>query len=357
MSDKILLGTCIPDYRLKFFNCININTSNLLVVSGRSYHAKTVKYKKPFTGVYEVKNLFFFNRHLLIQILPFKKFFSATTVIMEFNLKNLSFYLVFFMRLIFNKPTFLWGHAWSKKGKGSKSEFIRLFFKKRCSGYIAYTDSQKKELEAQVPNQKIFAACNAIYDANEMTPKIIESQHINKFIYVGRLVSSKKPILLLRAFHTSIKNLPKDIELIIVGEGNEYKRLDNYILDNKLTGRVKLLGHVSNYNTLRDVYSKSIASLSPGAAGLSITQSLGFGVPIIISKNEAHGPEIEASRSNINSEFFETDNINDLSSKIISFTKNKMFWIGNRESISEFCRENYSIERMAAPFLKVFNTP
>ena len=174
---------------------------------------------------------------------------------------------------------------------------------------------------------------------------------IKNIIYVGRLTKSKKPILLVKSFHLSMKNIPNEANLLIVGDGGERELIEKYIKQNNLSNRIKLLGHIDDYEKLKELYSTSLASVSPGYVGLSATQSFGFGVPLIISKNEQHSPEFEAIKITENSMFFITNNMESLSQEITKFYKRKEMWINKRIDICNFCRENYSVEVMAESFL------
>lgn len=350
---NIIIQTSVPSYRLNFYKHLVNNCKQLKIISGDEFYTPTVKSDKNTPNVIWIKNLFFFKRKFLYQKLPWQKILKADNVVVEFNLRNISFYIVFFLRLIMLKNCYLWGHAWSRKGEKSNSEIVRFLFKKFSSGYITYTQKQKYELQKQLKNKNIFAACNSIYYSNEMTPIIAEFKNITNFIYVGRLVKEKKVFILLKAFHKIIDDLPENVRLVIVGDGVEYKMLNDYVKKNNLSNRILILGEISDYEKLKELYSTSIASVSPGYVGLSITQSLGFGVPMIISKKEPHSPEIEAVTEH-NSIFFETDNILDLGDKLISFVINKEEWLLKRELISEDCKQKYSIEKMTSPFIKIF---
>lgn len=50
-----------------------------------------------------------------------------------------------------------------------------------------------------------------------------------------------------------------------------------------------------NNEDIYDVYANALVSVSPGYVGLSLTQSLSFGVPMLIAIDEAHVPEIDAA--------------------------------------------------------------
>ena len=67
----------------------------------------------------------------------------------------------------------------------------------------------------------------------------------NHFISVGRLTKQKNFIFLLRAFSELIKK-NKDLILYIVGEGEEKKKLINYIYQNNLQKNIFLIGYKKN---------------------------------------------------------------------------------------------------------------
>ena len=173
------------------------------------------------------------------------------------------------------------------------------------------------------------------------------------FIYVGRLIKQKKPELMIKAFIAFTEN-NEDSTLIIVGDGPEKARLEKIVENNNLNDRIKFKGHISDLGTLRQLYGTAVASVSPGYVGLSITQSLSFGVPMIISKNENHAPEIEAAKEGFNTEFFNTDSAQDLASKYQYFYENKSLWSERAESIINDCKDNYTAEKMADSIIKAF---
>ena len=131
--------------------------------------------------------------------------------------------------------------------------------------------------------------------------------------------------------------------------------MDNFIHKHNLNTRVSMFGHVDDYETLKQLYSSSLLSVSPGYVGLSITQSFGFGVPMLVSKDENHSPEVEAVQENMNAVFFKTDDMKSIDEQILNFYKNKNYWLNQRDSIVERCKKQYSIEAMSNTFIEVFN--
>jgi glycosyltransferase involved in cell wall biosynthesis len=92
---------------------------------------------------------------------------------------------------------------------------------------------------------------------------------------------------------------------VFVGDGPLRGSLEREARERGLAGRVVFAGHVSALDDIRRVYEPAIASVSPGTAGLSEIQSLGFGVPTIVTDDARHGPEIEATVEGENAVFFD----------------------------------------------------
>ena len=265
------------------------------------------------------------------------------------NPRILSNWIILLIRKGLNRKTVLWGHAWPRSGKRSKSDKLRHFMRLLGSQIIVYTKTQEKELTGLMKTKPVVAASNAIYYKNEMEVNMLGD--IDNIIYVGRLTEAKKPLFLLKGFHNIIDSLPKGSKLIFVGEGEEKERLNEYITEHNIERRVLLLGHINDYSSLKSLYDSALLSVSPGYLGLSITQSFGFGVPMLISRKENHSPEIEAVIDGENSMFFETDEIQSFGKELINFYSNKSFWISQRIGICEYCKNNYSIESMGKTFI------
>jgi glycosyltransferase involved in cell wall biosynthesis len=355
-NSLIILQTVVPDYRKKLFS--NIKTqlgSNFKIYGGNYYFEKTVKTDSSIPFISSVRNVYIFNRKLLFQFGVWHFINSRNVLVLELNPRIISNWIILLIRKISRSKTVLWGHAWPRSGPHNSSDKIRGLMRNLGDEIIVYTETQKLELENKMPRKIIKTAPNAVYYSYEM----ITSQNaetICDIIYVGRLTKSTKPLFLIKAFHNAIIDLPECVTLIIIGEGDEKSNIMDYVHDNGLSSRVKILGHIGEYNILKELYASSLFSVSPGYVGLSITQSFGFGVPMLISKNENHSPEIEATIENENSLYFESDNINDLSVQILNVFSNKPYWLSKRESIVKFCKEKYSIEVMSKTFIDLLES-
>jgi glycosyltransferase involved in cell wall biosynthesis len=352
MKKLIILQTVVPDYRSKVFSYIHEKLKDSFELYGGDLSfEKSIKTDSLIDYRFPVKNHFLFNRKLSFQTGMWNIVANRNIMILEMNPRIISNWVILLIRKSLRRKTILWGHAWPRKGKESKSDMLRNIMRSLGNEIIVYTNTQKIELQNKMRAKIIKTAPNAVYYKKEMMINQ-KPDFINNIIYVGRLTKGKKVLFLTKAFNYAIKKLPKTVNLIIVGEGEEKFEIQDYIKRHQLTERIKMKGHISDYDSLKNMYDKSLLSISPGYIGLSVTQSFGFGVPMIVSKNERHSPEIEAVRENENALFFETDSIESLSNQIISFFNNKELWIEKRELICEFCKASYSVEKMSEVFIQ-----
>ncbi len=347
----VLLQTAIGDYRQEVLTILAESPQvDFQVYSGPIYFDGTTR-----TGVdlgnhlHLIQNHFLLSRKLLWQTGHWKAVLDANAAIIEFNPRIISNWALLAARKLLRRRSVLWGHAWPRSGRESKSTGLRKLMAQLADGVVVYTETQAAELRQYLPGTKIVAAPNSLYRRDQMGAALAPSGATD-FIYVGRLVAAKKPELLVRAFLSALDRLPASTRLVVVGDGPMKTALE--AMAASASGRIVFTGHVSDLAKLRDFYARSIASVSPGYVGLSITQSFAFGVPMVVSRNEPHAPEIEAMREGENSVFFETDSEIDLARVMLNLSSNSAIWLQQRTAIAGDCRERYSAEKMSSRLLE-----
>ena len=354
MKKLVLVQTVVPDYRIRFFTHLKEQLgSDYLLCGGGSYFQDSIRTPKGIGFLKEVKNHFLFGRRLLYQTGMWAEALSGDVLVLELNPRVLSNWILLIMRLFGRKKTVLWGHAWPRSGKKSGSDRFRHLMRLLSDQLIVYTVSQQHDLQKKMPRKKVLSAPNALYYRKEMQANTGDMEKINHILYSGRLTLSKKPMLLLSAFAAALDQLPASCNLLLVGSGEEERDLKKQAQRLRIADRVQFLGEIHDLPALQALYNISLLSVSPGYAGLSAIQSFGFGVPMLIADKEAHAPEIEAATADWNSVFFRCDDPNDLAKKMIYIFKEKKAWIEKRQAICATCRDNYSIELMTEPFLKL----
>lgn len=346
----LLTQVCIADYRDKFILKL-INTGDVEILVGKVYFEPTTKLSKFVESQEEVniiRNNFYFGNRICWQNLQWDKVIKYDYLVGELNPRILSTWCLLIVRALLRKKTYLWGHAWSRSGSKSKTESLRHLMRKLSSGLLFYTEDQKNEFINKYPNfkKKLSVAPNSVFLEKEMKPL----QLGKNFIYVGRLIKSKKVEVLIKGFIKYAEN-NEDGLLHIVGSGDELSALKRLANKSIYHNRIVFHGHISDIDQLEKIYINCAASVSPGYVGLSITQSLSFGVPMIISRKEPHSPEIEAMIEGFNGSFFETDDSDSLALQMEYWVKTAIKTEKLSEKIVEDCKKRYSVEKMVAGFL------
>ncbi|HFT1550815.1 TPA: glycosyltransferase [Klebsiella quasipneumoniae subsp. similipneumoniae] len=351
----VLTQMAIADYRNQFIrhlvDAMNDRDMQFKIVVGEGYFEESTKTSKFVLSLEEttvIRNSFFFKRRLAFQHLPWRTVLKADILICELNPRIISVWLVLFLRKILNKKTVFWGHVWARKGKESKTEKIRNLMRKASSSLLLYTNNQKQELlnaygEKCKKDNEIFVAPNSLYYRKDMM-NVLSSKSTG-VIYVGRLVSSKKVDVLIKAIPLVCKVEPS-IVFHIVGNGEQSNELKKMSGDLGIDENIIFYGHIADHSKLKEIYSKSFVSISPGYVGLSITQSLSFGVPMLISKDENHSPELEALQPGLNGGFFNTNDPQSLADEILKYFHGREYNMFDGEKIVNDCKHRYSVETM-----------
>ncbi len=345
-----VLQTCVPDYRLAVFDALAERSPGLKVWAGDSFFSSEIRTCAQQKDWYRpVENRFFLGRRFLWQrgVDALADFPGA--LICEFNPRILSSWWLLLRRRLAGRPTLLWGHAWGRIGRKSVYTLGRILMGRLVDGIVAYSETQARQIDLRMRGHvPVFAAPNSCVRRDECVAPHGTAQNI---IYVGRLVGEKKPRLLLEAFLEAAQFLPEDAALVFVGEGSERVPLEERARKSGFGHRVRFVGHVSETERLRDLYAAALVAVSPGYVGLSAIQCMAFGVPMLISSDEPHSPEIEACLPGETAEFFETDSTKDLGIRLRHFFAQAVIWHSRRREISEFIARRYSIEQMVNRFL------
>lgn len=346
----VLVQTVAPHYRQGFFDALVEELGDsLTILSGGEYFDANLKSEVINPRVLSnARNFFLLRRKIVFQWGVHLRAIKANVAVLEFNPRIVNTWIVAAIRKVLGRRTILWGHAYSRRGNDN---FARAAQRAFSDAMIVYTEDQRQVL-VEVLKYKggAYAAPNAVFHEKEMQP--VPSSNRHSFLYVGRLVKDKKPAIMISAFASVVSKLPNDAKLIVVGDGKERAGMEKLAAELGVADRVQMLGQISDYEKLKELYEKSIAALSPGYVGLSITQCLGFGVPLIYSRDEPHSVEIVCAKEGWNSLSFETDNAEDLGRMMLKVTSERESWISRAEQISADCRERFSIENMARGFVR-----
>ncbi len=345
----VFVQATVPFYRVRLIELMAEDAlGGLAVYVGHDYFDRSIVTDPQLaTWSMPLQNRYFLGRRALWQHGAVAPGVRAHQLILEFNPRILSVWVTLCLRRIYGKDTTLFGHAWARRGHNPISDRLRDVMRQLAGRVVVYTESEAAELRRRDPHTVVVAAGNAVYALSDAGAAPTGSASPHTFIYVGRLVAVKKPRLLLQAFLRACDAMP-GARLMFVGEGPEREGLERAARGKLTRDQVQFTGHIDRVGELRDAYSNAVASVSPGYAGLSLTQSLWFGVPMLIAREEPHAPEIEAARAGETAYFCRSDDPDAMAVGLVRFWSEREVWAQRREAIASNCATRYSLDMMAA---------
>jgi len=238
-----------------------------------------------------------------------------------------------------------------------KFNFIRKFiwkmFYKKSDYLITMTKQTKKDLEniVGIDSQKIFTIENPILHKKIKIMSLEAIDNEDKYIFnkkvfcaIGRLTHQKNFIQLLSYLKRYSDQTNCDFNLIILGEGEKRKELENYIKENKIKN-FYLLGFKDNpykYLAKSNVYICSSLWEEPGH---TLMEAGYLNVPIL-SSNCPNGPD-EIIKNNFNGLKYELGNEVDFLEKMKKISnlkkieKNKLL-INMKKTIMNYTKFRFS---------------
>jgi glycosyltransferase involved in cell wall biosynthesis len=171
----------------------------------------------------------------------------------------------------------------------TKWDSLRDFFYNKADALIFYSDYPiKKYLERGFCREKLFVAPNTVSVFNSVR---FEKSKKDSVLFIGTLYMQKGISSLLENYKLAYAINPDVIPLNIIGGGEDFKKVSNWIIDNELTDKISLLGPIYSIKDKSDYFKKAYACISPSQAGLSVLESMGYGVPFVTMHDAITGGE------------------------------------------------------------------
>jgi glycosyltransferase involved in cell wall biosynthesis len=212
-----------------------------------------------------------------------------------------------------------------------KLNLIRKFFWKLCSKNIHLITCPSIELKNQLrnldifENKKIVVLYDSVINIKEVNNQknALLSDNIMKSNYllaIGRLTKQKNFNLLINAFY-EFNKINNDYKLLIIGEGEENKKIINKINHLKLEHKIILLGFKQNvYKYLKNSKAFILSSLWE-EMGFVIIEAASCNT-LIISSDCPNGPSefLEYGKAGY---LFNNNSVNDLVQNLIKFDRDE----------------------------------
>lgn len=309
---KILIQyNYILHYRKAFFNELAKYYDVTVLHSGKESVTKRDLYKEIIVPIKKIGPLYF-QSHVISEVK--KNHYNIHIALFDVRWIN-TIISIYFKG---GKSKFIWWGAWITKTFIANK--IRLYFTKKADANIFYTYEAKKDFVGLgVPDGNLFVANNT-FDVGTRI-KSYENINKNRILFVGSLDKRKQNDVLIKAFCNVLPMIPKDIVLTFVGNGVEEGFLRTLTKERGLDTRIEFVGRINEPEKLQGYYKEAIIAVSFGQAGLSVLQSLGFGVPFITKINAISGGEKSNIKNGING-FFSEDSQTSLENTLIKICNN-----------------------------------
>ena len=224
-----------------------IGLIDLITFDNKNYH----KFNKKINIINPLLNFSFFSGRKPKYILCLITLISK--IILNRNYLILSFqaniYIIILAK-IFNLKVI--SRSNSSSAGWSKNFFKQIifsFFFKKANKILVNSFDFKKEMDKKYSINSLcilnpFDFKNIKRKSYKKAQKIYKKKNSLKIISVGRLTDQKDFLTLLKAIKI-LKN-KREVELVIVGKGREKKRLEDYVLNEKLETYVRFIGYQKN---------------------------------------------------------------------------------------------------------------
>jgi len=347
-----ILQTCIPSYRLALFDELAQRLGNGLgVVAGDRFFDPTLVTAAAGRSWYKpCRNHFLFANRALWQGGAALKRLTNGPLVVEGNPRCLRTWLLLLKMRHLRIPVAVWGHA---LGRGAvRMAWLRRVMYALADSVFCYCYEERAALTKLFPGKRVIAAGNSSVRRADCYPIASRQEDRNEILFVGRLVSAKKPMLLLRAVKI-IQDGGHPIGAVIVGDGPQKTMCEDFVRSMGLR-QVRFAGAQFGPRKIRELAANCFAAASSGYVGLSALDALSLGLPVAYCPAEPNAPEVEALVPESNALKFPCDSTQELARVLIRFYEERATWLTKSSEYCALVADRYSIEHMADEFESFF---
>lgn len=302
----------LNDYKAKFLNVLaeepeidlTVIAGSRMSTTGHRYEAADHLFQRMDVSV--SKSRFGYSPKAFKAIFKTLRAENSDVVLMPMEKKHLPLIVALAaLRLTMKFRLVSYNHASirSKRPQVTRGDlrFTRFFFH-LYDHIIFYTEGAMK----WAVEQGLIRQSKASFANNTLDAESIWEQHsfrLNrsspcKLLFIGRLIPSKRPDLLLEYFSELSGRIP-NIQLEIIGDGPQSALVENRASQD---ARITWHGAIVDESKISKLMDQAHAVFVPGDSGLSIVHAFCYGKPYITLDipTAIHGPELEYIQHKVN---------------------------------------------------------
>jgi len=241
-------------------------------------------------------------------------------------------------------------------GSNKKYQYLRRFINPFVTQWIPVSKELSDWLvrDVKLPKSKVNLIYNGI-DLELYTPK----QYSNNGCYiigtVGRMAAVKDQLTLIKAIEYLIAEHPEYKRLIrveIVGDGELYSTIKNYITEFSLEENIRLLGARNDVAKLLQNFNVFVLPSLAEGIPLTILEAMATALPVIASKV---GGVPELIENNVNGYLISPQDIKGLSAKIKLYIDKPELISQHGLSAREKVEKSFSLQVMTEKYIQSYN--
>lgn len=218
-----------------------------------------------------------------------------------------------------------------------------------CDASIFYMEKAKEFWKGtSLDMNRVFIAPNT----TAVEPIDIIPEKKQNLLFVGTLYREKGLLNLLNSVKEVVEKGIENVHLIIIGDGECRKELEDFVRKHQLSDNVCFTGSVFNEIELSRYFSEALLCISPNQAGLTCPKSMGYGVPFVTSVNAITGGEIFHITPNKNGLLYSEDK--ELTTIVEDACKNPRKYIQMGYAARDYYNKNATIKHMASGAMAAF---
>lgn len=218
-----------------------------------------------------------------------------------------------------------WSHGLYGREKGLR-KIIKILYYKLCDINFVYNKRAVALMEkANIKSQNIcvYNSLDTDLELSIRNDLNVDNQYRNIFkndypvvIFVGRVIEDKR---LHQVIDSMVYLREKGIRFnfFVVGKDIDGVNLKKIAADKGVSDNIYMYGPCYDNKITAQFFYNAAVCVSPGAVGLTATNAMTYGCPVISHDDFSHqGPEFEAIVPGVTGDFFKSNNIKDLSDKL-----------------------------------------
>lgn len=359
----------VPHYRVPFFDALADKFGARLVVSASNQHAggpSSAPVQRSYLDLQHdcsplLGGQFLWQRGLCLHA----DFGPGDVAVVAGNPRYVSTFKFAYQARKRGVGLVIWSQLWSATSTRLRAA-IRRRLLESADAVLTYTDYEAEQLRAAIGGRvAVFGAQNAVDQEplraarNAWSPeKLAEFRHTHALsgrqvlVFCGRLrsVPPSRLDLVLAAMAQLLKKNPGYL-LVIIGDGDERGRLERLADELGVASSIRWLGSQYDESANAPWFMSAFCSVYPGAIGLSMMHSLGYGVPVITHSDRLqHGSEFAALRPGSNGLVFSPGDPSDLARQIELLGTDSELRRAMSENAIRTVNEDFSLANMVERF-------